>query len=270
MSARPALYQVITFATALERGNPAFVVTDPGEASDATLAAFCATLGAGVMAVIDRLGSEQPGLRFFTEEGAHPGAGHASLAAAHVALAERGDGMGARTRIGFRLEDGTVRPVRRDGARIGVGFPPMEAVPVDGIAALEQALGARPSASFLSPFGYTAVLDDAKAVADLSPDLARIAAFDRNAVIATAPGDGTCDIVVRVFAPKVGLPEDPVCGTAHRIIVPYWAQRLGQGQIHSRHLSKRGGDLFCEVDGAGVIIAGETRLVLSGVVELDP
>ena len=270
MSAGPALYQVITFATALDHGNPAFVVADPGEASEERLAALCGALGAGVLAVIDRPGSEAPGLRFFTEEGAHPGAGHSSLAAAHVALAGRGDGTGARARIGFHLEDGTVRPAWRDAARIGLGFPAMEAVAVDSIAALEQALGARPSAAFLSPFGYTAVLDDAKTVADLAPDLARIAAFDRNAIIATAPGDGTCDSVIRVFAPKVGLPEDPVCGTAHRIIVPYWAQRLGQARIHSRHLSRRGGDLYCEADGARVIIAGETRLLLAGTVEIDP
>ncbi len=102
----------------------------------------------------------------------------------------------------------------------------------------------------------------------MRPDLARVAAFDRSAVIATAPGDGESDIVVRVFAPRVGLPEDPVCGTAHRIIVPYWAKRMGKRRIHSRQLSPRGGDLWCEDRGETVVIGGDTSLVIDGTIRL--
>ena len=88
-------------------------------------------------------------------------------------------------------------------------------------------------------------------------------------MIATAPGDsGGADIAIRVFAPKVGLPEDPVCGTAHRIIVPFWSERLGRAKLHSRHLSARGGDLWCEFEGSTVTIAGETCRFLEGTVQL--
>ena len=98
--------------------------------------------------------------------------------------------------------------------------------------------------------------------------MALVSAFDRNAVIATAPGGAESDIVIRVFAPKAGLPEDPVCGTAHRIIIPYWAERTGKTMIHSRHLSPRGGDLWCEDKGEKVVISGETRLVIDGTIRL--
>ena len=98
----------------------------------------------------------------------------------------------------------------------------------------------------------------------MQPDIDAIAGFDRGAIIATAPGD-TSDIVIRVFAPKLGLPEDPVCGTAHRILAPYWAARLGRTELHSRQLSARGGDLYCRIEGDTVSISGESRTFLAGI-----
>jgi predicted PhzF superfamily epimerase YddE/YHI9 len=129
-------------------------------------------------------------------------------------------------------------------------------------------LGVRPVESWVAPFGYVAVYADPSAIAAMQPDLDRVAGFDRTAVIATAPGRDGADIVIRVFAPNVGLPEDPVCGTAHRIIVPYWAERFGQKKIHSRQLSPRGGDLFCEDKGAVIAIGGDSRLVIEGTIQL--
>jgi PhzF family phenazine biosynthesis protein len=259
------LYQVITFAAELERGNPAYVVTEPGRVSDARLSALCATLGAGVLATIDGIGAADPLLRFFTSERAHPGAGHSTLAAAHVAMMAQ---ESQPSKILFRLADGDSRVAERHGSRISVRFPTMEASPVDRRDELGTALGAPPVETFVSPFGYTAVLADQESVAQLAPDLSRIAAFDRNAVIVTAPGDGSCDCVISVFAPRVGLPEDPVCGTAHRIIIPYWSQRLGRTELHSRHLSPRGGDLYCTAADSEVTISGETRLVFAGTVQI--
>ena len=139
---------------------------------------------------------------------------------------------------------------------------------VDRIAEMEAALGARPRETWVAPFGYVAIFDHPTVVAGLRPDLALVSAFDRNALIATSPGGAGSDIVIRVFAPKVGLPEDPVCGTAHRIIVPYWAERMGKAKIHSRHLSPRGGDLWCENKGKNVDIAGESNLVIDGTIRL--
>jgi predicted PhzF superfamily epimerase YddE/YHI9 len=92
---------------------------------------------------------------------------------------------------------------------------------------------ASPQETWDAPFGTVAIFDDPAVIADLRPDLARVSAFDRNAVI-SAPGGAASDIVIRVFAPKVGLPEDPVCGAAHRIIILHWAGKLGKTKIHSR------------------------------------
>jgi predicted PhzF superfamily epimerase YddE/YHI9 len=263
-------FQVVTFATDPLHGNPAFVLSGAGDASDRSLAAACAILRADVLAVVGKPSGGDTPLRFFTAGGPHAGAGHATLAAAHAVLrdgAAPGAGAPARS-ITFHLANGDSRVARLEGERICVDFPAMPGTRVDRVAEMAAALGARPRETWVAPFGYVAVFDDPAVIAGLQPDLARVAAFDRSAVIATAAGSAGCDIVIRVFAPNVGLPEDPVCGTAHRIIIPYWAERLGRTKIHSRQLSPRGGDLWCEDKGETVVIAGETSLVIDGTIRL--
>lgn len=262
---RAGVFQVVTFARALDRGNPAFVLSETGDASDAALAILCTLLRTDLVAVVDGIGGDEPALRFVTPAGPHPGAGHASLAAAHVALARTG-----RSAVTFRLPGGERRAAQRDGTRIAIAYPVMAGERVERADDMAGALGARPVETVVAPFGYVGIYEDAGAIAAMAPDMARVAAFDRTAVIATAPSEAGADLVVRVFAPNAGLPEDPVCGTAHRIIVPYWARRLGRGSLHSRHLSPRGGDLYCEARGETVVISGESRLALEGTMELPP
>jgi predicted PhzF superfamily epimerase YddE/YHI9 len=267
MAQRARLYQVVTFATDPLRGNPAFVLSEAGEASDRTLISACAILRADVIAVLGQSGGSGTPLRFYTAEGPHPGAGHATLAAAHVVLRvpTPAPASGAVT---FHLANGDRRQARVEGERIAIDFPAMPGTRVDLVADLAAALGARPKESWAAPFGYVAIYDDPAIIAAMRPDLARIAEFDRTAVIVTAPGGTLSDIVIRVFAPNAGLPEDPVCGTAHRIVIPYWAARMGKTKIHSRQLSPRGGDLWCEDQGDTVVIAGTTGLVIDGTIRL--
>jgi PhzF family phenazine biosynthesis protein len=260
---RANLFQVVTFATDPLHGNPAFVLSGARDASDAALMSACTILKTDVIAVVDEAADGVTPLRFFTSKGPHGGAGHATLAAAHVALH---DGN-ARRAVTFHTSNGD-RAARIEGERIAVDFPVMPGAAIDRIADIAAALGVRPRETLVAPFGYVAVYDDAGIVAGLQPDLDRVAAFDRTAVIATAPGRDGADIVIRVFAPNVGLPEDPVCGTAHRIIVPYWAARLGKKRIHSRQLSPRGGDLYCEDKGETIVIGGDSRLVIDGTIRL--
>ena len=267
MVPRARLHQVVTFATDPLQGNPAFVLSEAGDASDRALISACAILRADVIAVLGQSeGSETP-LRFYTTEGPHPGAGHATLAAAHVVLRRPAPGP-ASGAVTFHLTNGDRRQARVEGDRIAIDFPAMPGTRIDVVADLAAALGAQPKESWVAPFGYVAVFDDPATVAAMRPDLARVAEFDRTAVIVTAPGGSSSDIVIRVFAPNVGLPEDPVCGTAHRIIVPYWAKRMGKTKIHSRQLSSRGGDLWCEDKGDKVVIAGESGLVIDGTIRL--
>jgi len=263
MSPRANLFQVVTFATDPLHGNPAFVLSGARGLPDAALMAACTILRTDVVAVLDDATDGITPLRFFTSSGTHGGAGHATLAAAHVALR---NGTPQRA-IVLHTANGA-RAAQREGERIAVEFPVMPGDRVDRDADVEAALGARPRETLIAPFGYVAVYDDPGVIAGMRPDLDRVAGFDRTALIATAPGSDGADIVIRVFAPNVGLPEDPVCGTAHRIIVPYWAERLGKKKIHSRQLSPRGGDLFCEDKGAVIVIGGDSRLVIDGTIRL--
>ncbi len=264
MSAKANLFQVVTFARDPLHGNPAFVLSGTGDASDHLLMTACGMLRTDILAVVGEPSGAGTPLKFFTPTGPHAGAGHATLAAAHTVLR---NGAAPRS-ITFHQANGESRAAYVEGDRICVEFPTMPASRVERIADMEAALGARPRETWVAPFGYVAIFEDPAVIAALRPDLARISAFDGNAVIATSPGGAAADIVIRVFAPKVGLPEDPVCGTAHRIIVPYWAGRLGKRKIHSRHLSPRGGDLWCEDKGEKVVIAGESSLVIDGTIRL--
>ena len=270
MSSKANLFQIVTFARDPLHGNPAFVLSGAGNASDHVLMTACGMLGTDVIAVVGEASGGDTPLKFFTPDGPHAGAGHATLAAAHTVLrdgAAAGKGTAPRS-ITFHLANGDSRAAYAEGDRICVEFPAMPGSRIDRIADMEAALGARPQETWVAPFGHVAIFGDPAVVARMRPDLARVSAFDRNAVIATAPGGAASDIVIRVFAPKVGLPEDPVCGTAHRILVPYWAERTGKTKIHSRHLSPRGGDLWCENKGEKVVIAGETSLVIDGTIRL--
>lgn len=251
------------------RGNPASVLTGADDATERDLMTACAMLRTDIVAVVGHPGSEGTPLRFFTPAAPHQGAGHATLAAAHVVLRGGfGAGKSALHTVTFRQANGESRAAHIEDDRISIDFPAMPATQTERVADMEAALGVRPRESLVAPFGHVAIFDDPDRVAAMHPDLARVSAFDRTAMIATAPGDSSCDIVIRVFAPKAGLPEDPVCGTAHRVIVPYWAAKLGKAKLHSRQLSARGGDLWCEDKGDHVAIAGQTCLVLEGAIRL--
>jgi predicted PhzF superfamily epimerase YddE/YHI9 len=112
-----------------------------------------------------------------------------------------------------------------------------------------------------------AVFGSEAEVAALVPDMNKVAALDTRGVIATAPGD-TCDFVSRFFAPRAGIPEDPVTGSAHCTLVPYWSARLGKTKLHALQLSARGGELFCEHRGERVIIAGRVVEYLRGTISV--
>jgi PhzF family phenazine biosynthesis protein len=258
-----AAHQIVTFAGEPFRGNPAFAVALERPLPDTTQFKLCAQLHEDVLAVLTGRGPDIE-LRFVTQRAVHPGAGHATHAAAWVALNRLCPGT---RELSFRLANGGHRPVRCDGEIIAVDWPIMPFSAVDEIDALEQALGHRPERTFSSSFGTIALYPFAEDVAALAPDLGRVVELGANTVIVTAPASRS-DFVVRVFAPKLGLPEDPVCGTAHRIIVPYWAQRLGRTSLVSHQLSPRTGELFCELRGDVVTIAGLAAPFLEGVIRL--
>jgi PhzF family phenazine biosynthesis protein len=130
-----------------------------------------------------------------------------------------------------------------------------------------EALGAEPEAVLASERDAMAVYADEATVRGIAPDMRALAAIDRQGVIVTAPG-GDCDFVSRFFAPALGVDEDPVTGSAHCTLTPYWAERLGKTELHARQISARGGDVYCRAMGERVGIAGRARLYLEGTIAL--
>jgi predicted PhzF superfamily epimerase YddE/YHI9 len=255
--------QIVTYAGDTFRGNPAFVVTFEQPRAASVLSNLCAQLHEGVLAVLIPDGAEID-LRFATPTGSHPGAGHSTHAAARVAFSRLRPGA---REIAFRLEKGDRRMARVEDDLIAVDWPVMSFSDVDQVDALAPSLGRRPERTFEAPFGTVAVYPSPQDVHLLAPDLDAVARLKTNTVIVTAPGDRS-DLVIRVFAPKLGLPEDPVCGTAHRIIVPMWAKRLGKTSLVSHQLSERTGELFCEWRNDIVTIAGRAVPFLEGTLQI--
>jgi predicted PhzF superfamily epimerase YddE/YHI9 len=135
-------------------------------------------------------------------------------------------------------------------------------------AGIEEALGVEPVEVAADDVSYLARVQDARAVRDLSPDFGRIAALDRLGVLVTAEGDEGYDFVSRYFAPAQGIPEDPVTGSAHCALVPYWAQRSGKTQFHAFQASSRGGEIHCRAADGRVRLQGTCRLYMQGEAEI--
>ncbi|MCC7274397.1 MAG: PhzF family phenazine biosynthesis protein [Alphaproteobacteria bacterium] len=198
-------------------------------------------------------------LRWFTPAVEVDLCGHATLATAYVLFRHLGWTAPA---VRFRTLKAGVLTVTREGERFALDFPARPALPLPPDPALAAALGAVPSA-VLAARDYLAVFETAAAVRALAPDMRALAALDRFAVIATAPGED-CDFVSRFFAPAQGIDEDPVTGSSHCTLVPYWSARLGRTTLLARQISARGGTLYCVDRGERVIIAGDAVLYMKG------
>jgi PhzF family phenazine biosynthesis protein len=260
------LYQIDAFVTGDGpfTGNPAAVCPLdewlPGEVMQAIAAennlsetAFFVPEGGGYR------------LRWFTPTVEVDLCGHATLASAYVVFRWLEP---ACRRVAFHTEQAGTLTVTRDGERLALDFPARPPLPCPADGRLTAALGKAPAA-LLAARDYLAVYDNSEDIAALSPDVAAVAALDRFAVIATAPGGaGGVDFVSRFFAPAQGVAEDPATGSAHCTLVPYWAARLGKNRLEARQLSRRGGALSCELRGERVTIAGRAALYLEGTITL--
>jgi PhzF family phenazine biosynthesis protein len=201
-------------------------------------------------------------LRWFTPTVEVELCGHATLASAHM-LWESGV-LPSHATARFRTRSGLLTASRQDD-RIWLDLPaaPLRAEPAP--AELAEVLGVVPLATWRTPFDILAELPDERAVGALSPDLSRLAAIPTRGVIVTAPADGAgADFVSRFFAPRIGIPEDPVTGSAHCALGPFWGERLGRTALTARQLSPRGGTLWIRLDGDRVHLGGHAVTVLRG------
>lgn len=255
------IYQVDAFTSRLFGGNPAAVVLLGDWLPDSMLAAIAAENNLAETAFVIPRADVSP-LRWFTPSVEVDLCGHATLAAAHVLFRDLFPGQ---RRLVFSTLSGELA-VARDGDTLGLDFPSRPGKRIDVTETLAEALGAMPLEAYLAR-DILAVFGTEAEVRSLRPDLPRVAALDAFAVIATAPGD-EADFVSRFFAPRQGLPEDPVTGSAHCTLTPYWAARLGQPRLRARQVSARGGELECELRGDRVLIAGRAIEYLRGEIEL--
>lgn len=257
-----AYYEVSAFTTNPFGGNPAGVCPLESWLPDATLQQIAANNNLSETAFVVSRGQDFD-LRWFTPAVEVDLCGHATLAAAFVLFNQRGISGNA---IHFHSRSG-VLAVSRDGELLTLDFPSRPATACAVPETLVRGLGAAPTA-VLKSRDYLAVFPSAADVRALAPDFAALQKLDCLGLIATAPGDD-CDFVSRFFAPAAGINEDPVTGSAHCTLIPYWAERLGKTRLFARQISQRGGELFCELAGDRVRMGGKAVLYLRGEIEID-
>lgn len=254
-------YQVDAFASKVFSGNPAGVCLLDEWIDDVLLQAIADENNLSETAFLVRAGDGYE-IRWFTPTVEVALCGHATLASAHVVfnhLAWPSDTVTFQTR-----RSGPLTVSRRPDLLV-MDFPALPPHPCPMPPGLPEALGARVESIFDSEEDHLAVLETEDQVRNLKPDIAALGRVECRGVIVTAPGT-QCDFVSRFFGPRCGIPEDPVTGSAHCVLVPYWTGRTGRRQFHARQVSRRGGELFCENLGDRVSIAGKAVTYLEGMI----
>ncbi|MFM9091952.1 MAG: PhzF family phenazine biosynthesis protein [Verrucomicrobiota bacterium] len=256
-------FWVDAFSAQVFGGNPAGVVPLARWPEDALMQRIAAENGLSETAFLVRTGHKRLQLRWFTPACEVDLCGHATLAAAFVTFAFTGQ---AGDRVVFDSRSGPLPVVRGADGSLELDFPGRPARPVPAPAGLLRGLGATPA--FTAQARDTLCVFNTEAeVRALRPDFAALVEVETFGVIATAPGD-ECDFVSRFFAPRAGVPEDPVTGSAHCTLVPYWAERLGRATLEALQVSARGGRLRCTLDGERVRMAGHCALYLRGELQV--
>ncbi len=256
--------QVDAFAHAPFTGNPAAVMPLDAWLDDALLQAIAAenNLSETAFLIPDASGAADYALRWFTPTVEVALCGHATLASGHVLL---GDDP-ARQRITFATRQAGILSVGRaaNGRGYVMALPAYRAEPkpLPEIAAM---MGGPVTETRWHEGGYALIVyPDAAAVRALTPDVVGLRATGDVLFIATAPGEDS-DVISRVFAPGAGIDEDPVTGSAHSVLTPYWTERLGRDAFSAYQASARGGHVGCRIDGERAVLTGDAVTVIEGV-----
>jgi len=264
-----ALYQLDIFADRLFAGNPAAVCPLDRWLPDALLQQIAAenNLSETAYFVADDSGEADFLLRWFTPTVEVELCGHATLASGHVLLETL---AWPQARVRFRtLKAGVLQVERRDGA-LWLDLPAQPAAPLTAIpAGLPEALGAQPVQVLDHGGHWVVVYDSARTIEGLRPDFAALRRLAATSVCVTAPGRRRSeDFVSRFFAPVIGIDEDPVTGSAHCRLLPYWAARIGRNELRAAQLSARGGLLQCRLEGGRAWLSGPVQPYLQGHLSL--
>jgi PhzF family phenazine biosynthesis protein len=256
------LYQVDAFTDRLFSGNPAAVVLCKSELPVGTMQSIAAENNLSETAFV-LCTDNKFSIRWFTPTVEVDLCGHATLAAAHVIfkhLAFSGD------TLSFSSKSGPLY-VRQEGEFLSMDFPADDISRVDPPESLINGLILRPLEIFKGRDDYLAIFESQDDILSISPDMSLLVKVPARGVIVSSPGNDV-DFVSRFFAPQSGVPEDPVTGSAHTTLIPYWSKRLTKKQLLASQLSKRGGSLFCEDLGSRVRIGGHAITYLAGEISV--
>ena len=261
------IFQVDAFTKNIFGGNPAAVCPLDAWLSDETMQQIAAENNLAETAFFVKNGDGYD-LRWFTPTVEMDLCGHATLASAYVLcelLGEKSD------MLKFQTQSGELTVEKNDDLLV-LDFPSRPAVACRAPDGLIEAIGKTPR-EVLKSRDYMMVYESEDDVRAVSPDFAamlKISALKipAHGVIVTAPGKD-CDFVSRFFAPEVGVFEDPVTGSSHCTLIPYWAEKLEKNNLFARQVSARGGELFCELIGDRVKIGGNAVLYLKGEINVD-
>jgi PhzF family phenazine biosynthesis protein len=260
---RTPIYQLDAFATRRFAGNPAAVMPMERFLADATMQSIAAENNLAETAFLVPDGGDYR-LRWFTPTLEVPLCGHATLASAAVVMERLEPRRGEAV---FHSASGPLT-VRKAGTGYVMDFPARTSESVAAPPGLAEALGVIPIEVYANSFNYLAMVKSAQVLRSLSPDMAAVSRIDRSGVIVTAAGDGPYDFVSRYFAPAKGVPEDPVTGSAHCMLAPYWARKLGKTEFRAFQASRRGGEIICRLVGDRIELEGCCVFYMEGEAQI--
>ena len=259
------IYQVDAFTDKIFGGNPAAVIPLQSWIDEKLMQNIALENNLSETAFIVK-NEESYAIRWFTPALEIDLCGHATLASAYVIKTFLEPHV--QEIIFTTQKAGELKTYIKEGLYT-LDFPSRMPVPTEAPKALLESLGNTPVVEVLRSRDYFVVLPNEEAVHNSEPDFELMKELDATGVIITAKGQ-TADVVSRCFYPAAGIPEDPVTGSAHCNIVPYWAEKLGTQKIVAKQISKRGGDLWCELKGDRVLMSGHCALFMTGELSLVP
>jgi len=257
-----SIFQADAFASSLYKGNPAAVVTLTEWLPDMTMQQIAAENNLSETAFFIPE-DDHFHIRWFTPKSEVNLCGHATLATAHVLFNElnfQGDLLLFNSRSG-------ILTVRKKEDKLKLDFPADFVQPIEMNPVFAKALGRVPTAAFKGRTDYLLLFESEEMIRTMKPNFQLLKQIDARGIIVTAAGKEV-DFVSRFFAPGVGIDEDPVTGSAHTSLVPFWSSRLHKTELMALQLSERGGQLWCTLSGDRVLIAGRAVTYLRGEIEI--
>jgi len=254
-------FQVDAFTNSLFKGNPAAVVILENEISDELMQniAFENNLSETAYILINKSPIE---IRWFSPTAEVDLCGHATLASAKILFKHY---LPDEKKIIFDSKSGELI-VTQSGNLLTLDFPSDTLKQVDMSDEINQAANTCSQEVYKGRDDYLVILESEEELKRLTPNFKKVSKLDARGLIVSAPSN-TVDFVSRCFFPQLGVNEDPVTGSAHTLLMPYWSNRLGRNKLSANQVSQRGGVLHCEYKGARTLISGEAIIFLTGVIE---